>query len=139
MLLNICCAIGQVLFGWFIDGTEVTPYPLVELDRAFNFLLILFVATLLLSFKIKVWSAKWVNACWIPYYEEMPVVEFDAIAESTGITSNKDIALIRQYIINAETMLDVGTGTGRIIEDVLKINPNLQLTCVERSKNFLFF
>ena len=77
----------------------------------------------------------WLNADNELMYENLPINIFEKLAALSGIDDNKDIdAIYDKYIRDAESILELGAGYGRVVDEVLKRGYSKHITCVDRNK-----
>lgn len=67
-------------------------------------------------------------------YNYLPLIEFQNLAEQAGLATNPDIECLRDYIVAAKDILEVGPGYGRIIAALAKSAPHANITGIERNQ-----
>jgi phospholipid N-methyltransferase len=82
---------------------------------------------------------QWRNADNKEFYEKMPVSVLQESARATGMALNKDLHCLLPYIKNAESILEVGAGYGRVIDFILQEHPGSHITAIERCPQFFDF
>ncbi|WP_131783707.1 class I SAM-dependent methyltransferase [Legionella gresilensis] len=70
-------------------------------------------------------------------FEKLPIAFFEQTSKEIGLYNCCDVKLIDDFIDKANSILDVGTGWGRILDYLIKKRLNKQLYVAERSKQFL--
>jgi len=78
----------------------------------------------------------WSNCNNAAFYEETPANVFMEFAARGGIDSCCDLELIKPYLDQAKSILEVGAGYGRVIDYLINNNFAAKITALERSKQF---
>jgi len=78
----------------------------------------------------------WTNYNNIPFYEEAAYGLLENLAIQGGLNKCCDLELIKPYIINTSSILEVGAGYGRVIEYLLANNFKGKLSAIERGMTF---
>lgn len=81
-------------------------------------------------------SLSWTNKDLCEYYENVPINELKQFTVIGGLDNCCEIELIRSYINQASSILEIGAGYGRVVEDILKHGYKNKLTAIERCKKF---
>ncbi len=79
---------------------------------------------------------EWNNQDLKTYYENVPIQELKEWTKIGGFYKCCDIDVIRSYINKAESILDVGAGYGRAIENILSNGYKNKITAIERCEKF---
>lgn len=75
----------------------------------------------------------WTNKDNKAFYEKVPIGYFIDVATQGGLDDGNDILAIKHYIKNTGSILEVGAGYGRVIENLLKQGFCGHLTAIERN------
>lgn|GEM_PF-2449807 len=76
----------------------------------------------------------WSNSDNKEFYENFSFEEYQKYLALAGLANNPDIELIKDLILSANSILDVGPGYGRVIESTKNIGYKRRLTAVEFSQ-----
>lgn len=80
---------------------------------------------------------QWSNNDNQTFYEAITVEGIKQFSQKGGLSNGCDIHLLKPHWINAKSVLEVGTGYGRVIKSLLENNFSGKITAIERS-NTLF-
>lgn len=83
--------------------------------------------------RIKQWNNKDVTQ----FYENIPIEKLRSMAIHGGFEDCCDILQIKDQIWDSKTLLDAGSGYGRVVSYLLKNNFLGKITAVERSHHFI--
>jgi 2-polyprenyl-3-methyl-5-hydroxy-6-metoxy-1,4-benzoquinol methylase len=75
----------------------------------------------------------WTNADNKLFYENLSFDDYQKYLSLAGLTNNPDIELIKDYILSASSILEVGPGYGRVIEAAKNIGYQNKFTAIEFS------
>lgn len=70
------------------------------------------------------------------HYSEI-VKYYDSLMEAGYYDHEKKAQTLLSTVGQCETMLEVGIGTGRLVEEILKINPSCDITGIDFSPAML--
>jgi len=76
----------------------------------------------------------WTNHDNGAYYESIPIETFQSFAVAGGFENGCDIDIIYNEIKNAQSILEVGAGYGRVLDNLIKRQYSGELFAIERSK-----
>jgi len=76
----------------------------------------------------------WTNDDNKKFYLNMPKCFFDKNVEQSGLHMGDDVDLIMSYIKSAKSILDVGSGYGRVLKHLLNRNYRDKLYSIERNQ-----
>lgn len=76
----------------------------------------------------------WTHKDNLAVYEEVSLSFFEEFAKQAGLDDHCDLKQIDQYIKSADSILEVGGGSGRVLDYFKKINYAGDVTAVEWSK-----
>lgn len=80
--------------------------------------------------------AAWTNQNNARFYENISIQEVKTLSIEGGLEDGCDLDLIKDYIDNAPSILEVGAGYGRVLNYLFKHNYPGKITAIERSKKF---
>jgi SAM-dependent methyltransferase len=87
--------------------------------------------------KRKVLSDKqWCNIDNAPFYENISVEELKEVSEKGGLDDCCDVAQVKRICEKAESILEVGSGYGRVCSYLINLGVKAKLYSVERSEKF---
>lgn len=78
----------------------------------------------------------WENSDVATFYENIPAEKLREIAIKGGFDNCCDIELIKEVVLSSRSILDVGSGYGRVINYLFQNNYLGEITAIERSNNF---
>lgn len=78
---------------------------------------------------------KWANQNNHLFYDNVPINKLREYAASLGLDTGCDIDAMFPFIQNGNSLLDVGSGYGRVIKHLLEKGFNGTITAIERSIN----
>ncbi|MGD9108172.1 MAG: class I SAM-dependent methyltransferase [Gammaproteobacteria bacterium] len=81
----------------------------------------------------------WSNTDNINIYKNMPIEAFYQIAIQSGLDTGVDVKTIKKYIRNANSILEIGAGYGRVLAHILNQGYQGKLVAVERNQRFCQF
>lgn len=73
------------------------------------------------------------------FYEKLPLNIFKEYAITVGLNTYCDLKIIKEYILKSHSILDVGSGYGRVLEYLISLKLNAKITSIERSKSLQQF
>ncbi|MDO8953533.1 MAG: class I SAM-dependent methyltransferase [Gammaproteobacteria bacterium] len=78
-------------------------------------------------------NINWANADNKEFYENFSFKDYQKYLTLAGLASSPDVILIKDLILSAKSILDVGPGYGRVIEFAKNLGYQKQITAVEFS------
>lgn len=78
----------------------------------------------------------WLNHDNKDFYEELTVEGITTLAQKSGLANGCDVKLLQTYYSNAQSILEVGAGHGRVIQHLIKNNCKGKITAIERCNTF---
>lgn len=78
----------------------------------------------------------WLNADNAKFYENFSIEDFKKLAAEGGLDTCCDLEKIRDYLENANSILEVGIGYGRVCEYLINSGLKGSLYAVERNEKF---
>ncbi len=85
--------------------------------------------------KINAKQKSWSNLDNAAFYENVTIDKMQEIAGSAGIDAHCDLKLLDPYITQADSILEVGAGYGRVLDYLTNIGYQGKITALERSVN----
>ena len=76
---------------------------------------------------------EWKNKNNAIFYDQIPKELFDKTALESGLNSGCDIDILQPYINSARTILEIGSGYGRVVQYILQFNFAGKLYALERN------
>lgn len=81
-------------------------------------------------------TKRWKNKDSVEFFEKIPIDLFRNWAIEGGFDDGCDVDLIYPYIINTDSLLEIGAAYGRVLKILLKKGYSGKIYAIERSKNF---
>lgn len=81
----------------------------------------------------------WRNVDNAEYYESIPIATFKKYAVLGGFQSGCDIDMFFEFIKNANSVLEIGAGYGRVLENLIVRGYTGNLYAIERSKKLFTY
>jgi len=81
----------------------------------------------------------WANADNAQFYEYISIEQIQYFAQLAGLADGCDTELITSLIKKADTILEIGAGYGRVIEQIIKSGFAGNIVAIERSLQFCKF
>lgn len=78
----------------------------------------------------------WKNEDVSDYYENMPIEVLQDYAFRGGLADGRDVELAYPYIVNTNSVIDLGSAYGRVINHLIKKKYRGEIYAIERSKKF---
>ena len=78
----------------------------------------------------------WKNIDNASFYDEMPMADFMDHAVQAGIAKGEDLEHIKGLILQSKSILEVGTGYGRVLKYILQLGFDGLLSAVERNAHY---
>ncbi len=79
----------------------------------------------------------WTNTDNATFYNNLPLQEFYAITRRCGLENCCDLELAQEYIDNADSILDVGAGYGRVLDYIIDRGHKCNLYGLERNTSLV--
>ena len=79
----------------------------------------------------------WKNHDNIHFYDAFPLEEFRKVAEARGLDTGCDVDLAMSLVPNAQSLLEVGAGYGRVLNHLINKNFAGELYAIERNKKLM--
>ncbi len=87
-------------------------------------------------FSLNTVETAWTNYQNIFFYEEVAGGLLQELAIIAGLNNCCDIELIKPYIANANSILEVGAGYGRVLDYLVKQELSCKISAIERGEKF---
>lgn len=79
----------------------------------------------------------WRNHDNASFYDALPIKDFMKVAEVRGLDTGCDVELAMSLLPNAQSLLEVGAGYGRVLNHLIKKNFLGELYAIERNKKLM--
>ena len=88
---------------------------------------------------LKEFSKCWSNLDNASFYKKMSLDVFIDHAEKSGVANGEDIEQIRDIIINSRSILEIGSGYGRVLKHIINIGFKGHLEAIDRNERYIDF
>ena len=71
------------------------------------------------------------------FYDRLSVRKLICLANKCGLGACCDVKQVESLVKNADTILEVGCGYGRVVDEVRRINPTAKITAIEQHQSYI--